>query len=57
MGLNKEPKHIDLSVKSKPWTENELVDFRKLMLEIKEKNRKKKLKSSVSKTKSKKLAK
>lgn len=34
MGLIKEPKNIDLSTKSEPWTENELSDFRKLMQEI-----------------------
>lgn len=31
MGLIKEPKDIDLRVNSKPWTEIELSDFRKLM--------------------------
>ena len=36
MGLIKEPKHIDFSTKSEPWTEQELSDFRKLMQEIKE---------------------
>ena len=35
MGLIKEPINIDLSKKSKPWTEKELADFRKLMLDIK----------------------
>ncbi len=39
MGLIKEPKHVDLSTKSEPWTESELADFRKLMQEIKDKNR------------------
>ena len=37
MGLIKEPKHIDFSTKSEPWTEQELSDFRKLMQEIKKK--------------------
>ena len=40
MGLIKEPKHIDLSTKSEPWTEKELVDFRKIMQDIKAKNAK-----------------
>lgn len=40
MGLVKEPKNIDLSTKSEPWTEEELVDFRKIMKEIKAKNAK-----------------
>ncbi|HQD11105.1 MAG TPA: hypothetical protein PLQ65_15645 [Flavihumibacter sp.] len=40
MGLIKEPKNIDLSTKSEPWTEQELIDFRKLMQAIKAKNAK-----------------
>lgn len=40
MGLIKEPKNIDLSTKSEPWTEKELSDFRKIMQEIKTKNAK-----------------
>ena len=42
MGLIKEPKNVDLSTKSEPWTEQELVDFRKIMQEIKDKNSKRK---------------
>jgi hypothetical protein len=42
MGLIKEPKHIDLSTKSEPWTEKELADFRKIMQDIKAKNTKRK---------------
>jgi hypothetical protein len=38
MGLIKEPKEVDFSTKSEPWTEEELIDFRKLMSEIKLKN-------------------
>jgi hypothetical protein len=38
MGLIREPKNIDFSVQSKPWTEKELQDFRKLMFELKAKN-------------------
>jgi hypothetical protein len=45
MGLIKEPKDIDLSTKSEPWTEQELSDFRKIMQEIKAKNAKRKEKS------------
>lgn len=37
MGLIREPKDIDFTVKSEPWTEEELSDFRKLMKEIKDK--------------------
>jgi len=38
MGLIKEPINVDFSIKSKPWTEKELTDFRKLMSEIKAKD-------------------
>ncbi|HEY5462278.1 MAG TPA: hypothetical protein VIJ95_03405 [Hanamia sp.] len=34
----KEPKNIDFSKKSEPWTEKELSEFRKIMQEIKTKN-------------------
>lgn len=40
MGLIREPKHVDLSTKSEPWTEHELADFRALMQKIKGKNAK-----------------
>jgi len=42
MGLIKEPKNVDLSTKSEPWTEKELIDFRKIMQNIKDKNAKRK---------------
>ena len=42
MGLIKEPKNVDLSTKSEPWTEQELVDFRKIIQDIKAKNAKRK---------------
>ena len=51
MGLIKEPKNIDFTVQSKPWTENELRDFRKLMTVLKAKNAKKKRRSISSKKK------
>jgi hypothetical protein len=54
MGLIREPKNIDLSTKSEAWTEQELIDFRKLMKEIKAKNAKSK--SSRAKSKRKKVA-
>jgi hypothetical protein len=38
MGLIKEPKNVDLSTKSEPWTEQELSDFREIMRRIKTKN-------------------
>ena len=51
MGLIKEPKNIDLSTKSEPWTENELADFRILMQEIKAKNKNRQLRISAKKQK------
>lgn len=40
MALIKEPLHVDMSTKSEPWTEKELVEFRKIMQQIKSKNAK-----------------
>jgi len=37
MGLIREPKNVDFTVKSTPWTEEELRDFRILMNELKSK--------------------
>jgi hypothetical protein len=51
MGLIKEPKNVDFTVQSEPWTEEELKDFRKLMNELKTKNAKKKLRPSTVKKK------
>ncbi|CAN1563114.1 hypothetical protein MCETHM1_02753 [Flavobacteriaceae bacterium] len=31
MNIIKEPKEIDFSVKSEPWSEEELFEFRKIM--------------------------
>jgi hypothetical protein len=45
MGLIKEPKNVDLSTKSEPWTKQELVDFRKIMKDINAKNAKRKERS------------
>ncbi|MCX6214306.1 hypothetical protein [Spirosoma sp.] len=53
MGLIKEHKHIDLSTKSEPWTEQELADFRKIMQAIKTKNAKGKARAVRSKNKAK----
>ncbi len=44
MGLIREPKNVDFTVKSEPWTDQDLRDFRKLMNEIKAKNSKPKVK-------------
>jgi hypothetical protein len=48
MGLIKEPKNVDFSTQSEPWTEKELADFRKIMQDIKAKNSKHK--DSITKT-------
>lgn len=42
MGLIKEPKDVDFIVKSEPWTEKELADFRKLMKKERSKREKRK---------------
>ena len=51
MGLIREPKEVDFTVQSKPWTEQELKDFRKLMAELKAKNNKRKQLKTKSKKK------
>ncbi len=51
MGLIKEAKNIDLSTKSEPWTEQELIEFRKIMQAIKNKNAKIKERGIAKKTK------
>ncbi len=37
MGLIKEPKNVDLSTKSEPWTKQDFTNFRKIMQDIKAK--------------------
>jgi len=51
MGLIREPKNVDFTVQSKPWIEEELRDFRKLMAKLKAKNAARKLRSTTSKKK------
>lgn len=51
MGLIKEPKNVDFTVQSEPWTEDELKDFRKLMNELKAKDVKSKVLPSPHKKK------
>ncbi|GAB4018633.1 hypothetical protein GCM10028773_18950 [Spirosoma koreense] len=48
MGLIKEPKEIDMSTKSEPWTENELAEFRALMQQIKTRNARRKARTGVT---------
>jgi hypothetical protein len=40
MGLIREPKHIDFSTRSSEWSAKDLEDFRKLMQQLKAKNKK-----------------
>ena len=51
MGIIKEPKYIDFTVQSEPWTEEELKDFRMLMDELKAKSVKRKVLTSRRKKK------
>lgn len=48
MNIIKEPKEIDFSIKSEPWSEEELIEFRNIMNIEKQKNVK--LKSVKKKT-------
>ena len=51
MGLIKEPKNVDLIINSKPWTEEDLAEFRAIMKKRKEAKAKKKSKTSKTSTK------
>ena len=51
MGLIREPKNVDFYIQSKPWTEEELRDFRKLMNELKAEKDKEKVRSTTKKKK------
>lgn len=51
MGLIKEPIDVDFIVKSEPWSEDELKDFRKLMKEIRGKKTRNRLTLTKSKRK------
>jgi hypothetical protein len=49
MKLAKEPKEVDLVIKSDPWSEKDLADFRVLIREIKSKNKRKKISTAAKK--------
>jgi hypothetical protein len=51
MVLIREPKNVDFTVQSKPWTDEELRDFRKLMTELKAKNAKQKMRGLTTRKK------
>lgn len=40
MGIIREPKNVDFSIKSIPWEMDELSEFRVIMSQLKEKNKK-----------------
>jgi len=47
MGIIREPKNVDFTVQSEPWTDEELRDFRKLMTELKAKNASRKIRRTT----------
>jgi hypothetical protein len=51
MGLIREPKNVDFTIKSEPWTKEELKMFREIMKQQRE--RRAKLKSRLTKKRSK----
>ena len=51
MGLIKEPKLVDLIIKSEPWTEKELMEFREIMKAQKAKRNRLPLKTVKGKNK------
>lgn len=51
MGLIREQKNVDFTIQSKPWTDEELIDFRNLMAELKAKNASTKIRPSRTKRK------
>ena len=51
MGLIREPKGIDFIIESKPWTDKELADFRKLMKALKAKYSKRGTRIIIPRTK------
>ena len=53
MGLIKEPKNVDFTIKSEPWTKEELKKFREIMKQQRERRAKlKTLVTAKQKTKS-----
>jgi hypothetical protein len=48
MKLKKEPKEIDFLIRSEPWSEKDLADFRTLMNKLKQKSKKTSSKKQIS---------
>ena len=53
MGLIRESKKVDLIIKSEPWSEKELREFREIMKTQKAKRKKQPIRTSKRKTKQK----
>jgi hypothetical protein len=49
MRLLKEPRNVDFSTKSEPWNEEDLMEFRVLMKQLKDKSEKQLKKKQVKK--------
>jgi hypothetical protein len=47
MGLIREPKNVDFYVVDKTWTAKELAEFREVMKQLKQKNKKGQLRSKT----------
>ena len=55
MGLIKEPKKVDFLIQSEPWSENELMELRKIMKAQKNKRKKQPLTKNTPQNKASKL--
>lgn len=49
MGLIREPKNVDFTIKSEPWTKEELKKFREIMKQQRERRAKHKTRVTVKK--------
>jgi hypothetical protein len=52
MGLIREPKDVDFTIKSEPWTEEELAKFRAIMKKRRDRQKELKAKMLTKKVKS-----
>ena len=50
MKLRQESRDVDLIIKSVPWTDEELVEFRNVMKRLKARNAKRKSRTATSRT-------
>lgn len=49
MKLHKEPKEIDFTIKSEPWSDKDLADFKVLIQKLKTSNKRKKILTAAKK--------